>query len=234
MLSIETAVKWAEAIAADNSHGYSQVHRNSPDYDCSSFVGTALSNAGFAVSQYSTTRNLEAQLVKAGFKKCSSPWKRGDIHLAAGHHVTMSTDATHIVHASQSETGGIDGKTGDQTGKEICVRSYYDLPYSNLVHYRYSGSGGDQHFGYAHESNWTVDGAASFSKNIAGAYHINDPAGYHLRTGASQNKTSIMVLPQGTSVRNYGYYTGNWYLVALVKNGKQYTGYVYKGGLTRG
>ena len=234
MPSIETAVKWAEAIAADDSHGYSQVHRNSPDYDCSSFVGTALSNAGFAVSKYSTTRNLEAQLIKAGFKKCSRPWKRGDIHLAAGHHVTMSTDATNIVHASQSETGGIDGKTGDQTGKEICVRSYYDLPYSNLVHYRYGSSGGEHHGGNAQKSDWSVDSAASFSYHIAGAYHINDPAGYHLRTGASQNKTSIMILPQGTSVRNYGYYTGNWYLVVAVKNGKQYIGYVYKDGLTRG
>nr|DAJ75305.1 MAG TPA: peptidoglycan hydrolase [Caudoviricetes sp.] len=234
MPNIETAVKWAEAIAADNSHGYSQVHRNGPDYDCSSFVGTALSNAGFAVSQYSTTRNLEAQLVKAGFKKCSSPWKRGDIHLAAGHHVTMSTDATHIVHASQSETGGINGKTGDQTGKEICVRSYYDLPYSNLVHYRYGGaSKADSDLNYD-ISVLTVEGAAKFNKAIAGVYHINDPAGYHLRTGASQSKKSIMVLSQNTSVRNYGYYTGNWYLVALVKNGKQYTGYVYKDGLTRG
>lgn len=71
--------------------------------------------------------------------KCGKPWKRGDIHLAAGHHVTMSVDANRIVHASQSENGGIDGQTGDQTGKEICVRSYYDLPYENTVHYRYAG-----------------------------------------------------------------------------------------------
>lgn len=233
MPSIETAVSWAEGIAADDKHGYSQVNRNGPDYDCSSLVATALSNGGFAVSKYSTTRNLENQLVKCGFQKCSAPWKRGDVHLAAGYHVTMSTDATHIVHASQSENGGIDGQTGDQTGKEICVRSYYDLPYSNLVHYRYSGNGGDKDFN-APESNWKVEGAAKFDKSIAGVYHINDPAGYHLRTGAGTNKTSIMVLPEKTSVRNYGYFTGNWYLVALVKNGKQYTGYVNKAGLSRG
>ena len=69
-------------------------------------VGTALAKAGFPVSQYSTTRNLGEQLVNAGFVKCSKPWKRGDIHLAAGHHVTMSVDANRIVHASQSENGG--------------------------------------------------------------------------------------------------------------------------------
>lgn len=140
MPMIETAVSWAEHIADDNSHGYSQVNRDGPDYDCSSFVGTALSKARFAVSKYSTTRNLESQLIKCGFKKCHAPWKRGDIHLAAAHHVTMSTDASHIVHASQSENGGIDGETGDQTGREICVRPYYDLPYENTVHYRYIGN----------------------------------------------------------------------------------------------
>ena len=136
MSKIENAVAWAERIAADDRHGYSQVHRNSPDYDCSSFVGTALAKAGFPVSIYSTTRNLGEQLEKSGFVKATKPWRRGDIHLAAGHHVTMSVNASHIVHASQSENGGIDGKTGDQTGKEICVRSYYDLPYLNTVHYR--------------------------------------------------------------------------------------------------
>lgn len=68
MPKIETTVSWAEQIAADNSHGYSQVNRNGPDYDCSSFIGTALSKTGFAVSKYSTTRNLESQLIKCGFK----------------------------------------------------------------------------------------------------------------------------------------------------------------------
>lgn len=219
MLNIETAVSWAEQIAADNRHGYSQVHRNDPDYDCSSFVGTALSNAGFAVSKYSTTRNLESQLIKCGFKKCNAPWKRGDIHLAAGHHVTMSTDASHIVHASQSENGGIDGQTGDQTGREICVRPYYDLDYSNLVHYRYTG-------------NDEPESARSFSRKIAGAYHTNDR--YNLRVGAGMNKRVILTLPTGTGVRNYGYYTGEWYLVKAVVDGCTYTGYVAKEGLTRG
>lgn len=35
MSKIENAVAWAEQIAADDQHGYSQVHRNGPDYDCS-------------------------------------------------------------------------------------------------------------------------------------------------------------------------------------------------------
>lgn len=229
MPKIEKAVLWAIAIAADDTHGYSQLHRNSPDYDCSSFVGTALSKAGFAVSKSSTTRNLESQLIKCGFKKCNAPWKRGDIHLAAGHHVTMSTDASHIVHASQSENGGIDGQTGDQTGSEICIRSYYTLPYSNLVHYRYKGNDEPQNITPAADN---PEPARSFDREIAGAYHTNDR--YNLRVGAGMDKRVILTLPTGTGVRNYGYYTGEWYLVKAVVDGCAHTGYVAKEGLTRG
>lgn len=229
MPKIETAVAWAEQIAADDRHGYSQPHRNGPDYDCSSMIGTALSNARFAVSKDSTTRNLESQLIKCGFKKCQAPWKRGDIHLAAGHHVTMSTDASHIVHASQSENGGIDGETGDQTGREICVRSYYRLPYSNLVHYRYKGNDEPQNIT---QSAIKPESARSFNREIAGAYHTNDR--YNLRVGAGMNKRVILTLPTGTGVRNYGYYTGEWYLVKAVVDGCTYTGYVAREGLTRG
>lgn len=230
MSKIENAVAWADQIAADDRHGYSQLHRNGPDYDCSSFVGTALAQAGFPVSQYSTTRNLGAQLEKAGFVKAEKPWRRGDIHLAAGHHVTMSVDANRIVHASQSENGGIDGQTGDQTGKEICVRSYYDLPYENIVHYRYAGENENKQNVI---ERWNkIDSARSFDRKIAGAYHTNDR--YNLRVGAGMNKTVILTLPAGTGVRNYGYYTGEWYLVKAVVNGIVYTGYVAKEGLTRG
>jgi hypothetical protein len=231
MKKIENAVEWAEQIAADDRHGYSQVHRNSPDYDCSSFVGTALAKAGFPVSIYSTTRNLGEQLENAGFVKCGKPWKCGDIHLASGHHVTMSVDATHIVHASQSENGGIDGQTGDQTGKEICVRSYYDLPYENTVHYRYAGAE-DEPPKNVMERWYKTESARSFDRRIAGAYHTNDR--YNLRVGAGMDKTVILTLPTGTSVRNYGYYTNEWYLVKAVVNGIVYTGYVAKEGLTRG
>lgn len=230
MSKIENAVAWAEQIAADDRSGYSQVHRNGPDYDCSSLIGTALAKAGFPVSPYSTTRNLGAQLEKAGFVKAEKPWRRGDIHLSAGHHVTMSVDANRIVHASQSENGGIDGQTGDQTGKEICVRSYYDLPYENAVHYRYVVK--NEKPQKPIEKCSKTESARSFDRTIAGAYHTNDR--YHLRVGAGMDKTVILTLPAGTSVRNYGYYTGKWYLVKAVVNGIVYTGYVAKEGLTRG
>lgn len=230
MGDMNAAVSWMERIAADDRHGYSQIRRNGPDYDCSSFVGTALARAGFPVSKYSTTRNLGEQLEACGFVRCGKPWKRGDIHIAAGHHVTMSTDASRIVHASQSETGGIDGQTGDQTGREICVRSYYDLPYDNVVHYRYVGAKTKPQ--KVPEKAVKTEMALGFNKKIAGAYHTNDR--YNLRVGAGTNKTIILTLPTGTAVRNYGYYTRDWYLVKTVVQGISYTGYIFKEGLTRG
>ncbi len=140
MSKIETAVSFMEAIARDNSHGYDQAHRNGPNYDCSSLVGTALHKAGFNVNSGSTTRNLREQLLKNGFKAIAidSPRKRGDIFLKEGHHVVMCIDAKNIVHASINEKGKTTGgKTGDQTGKEICTRSFYTYKGGWDYHFRY-------------------------------------------------------------------------------------------------
>ena len=136
MPNIFKAVQFMIDLANDDSHGYDQTHRNGPDYDCSSSVGTALHNAGFNVSPYSWTGNLKKQLLACGFTECKAPWKSGDIHLAEGHHVCMSIDQTRIAHASINEKGTTTGgKTGDQTGREICIREYYDYPWN--IHLRY-------------------------------------------------------------------------------------------------
>ena len=42
MPNIMKAVNFMIDTANDNTHGYDQIHRNGPDYDCSSLVGTAL------------------------------------------------------------------------------------------------------------------------------------------------------------------------------------------------
>ena len=144
MPDIEKAVKYMEDIANDDSHGYAQDNRGgNPDYDCSSLVGTALNVAGFNVSKGSTTRNLYQQMINCGFKEIAidAPRKRGDVFLSVGHHVVMCTDADNIVHASLNENGGIkNGQPGDQTGKEICIRSYYNHKNGWNYHLRYESS----------------------------------------------------------------------------------------------
>lgn len=241
MGNMNKAVSWAIGIARDDSHGYDQENRNSPDYDCSSFVGTALYNAGFPVSPYSTTRNLVPQLRAAGFVDCKPPYKKGDIHITPGHHVVMSIDASSIVHASINEKNDITGgKTGDQTGREICTRSFYTPQYGWGYHLRYAGGKSDSsaggNTGSSAGGNTLVKktcskSAASFDKAKAGAYRTTDRL--HIRDGAGKGYRSLGVLPEGASVRNYGYYTKEWYLVVAVVGNVQYTGFCHKDFLVR-
>ena len=229
MGDLNKAVSWAVGIARDDSHGYDQEHRNGPDYDCSSFAGTALHNAGFPVSPYSTTRNLVPQLRAAGFVDCKPPYKKGDIHITPGHHVVMSIDASSIVHASINEKNDITGgKTGDQTGREICTRSFYTPQYGWGYHLRYAGSSA----GCKTLVKKTCSkSAASFDRAKAGAYRTTDRL--HIRDGAGTGYRSLGVLPKGASVRNYGYYTKEWYLVVAVVGNVQYTGFCHKDFLVR-
>lgn len=142
MGDIEKAVKWAIDTANDNTHGYDQVRRNSPDFDCSSFVATALNYAGFNVPKSAYTGNLLKYLLSVGFKQVSLSAKRerGDIFLTPYKHVVLCVDSVHIVHASINEKGTTKGgKTGDQTGKEICTRKFYTPRYGWKYHLRYGG-----------------------------------------------------------------------------------------------
>lgn len=138
---IMKAVRFMLDTAADDTHGYDQKDRYGPDYDCSSLVAAALHWAGFAVSPYSWTGNLEGQLRSEGFVDCAPPWKAGDVHLKPKHHVAMSVNEAQVAHASINEKGGtVGGMTGDQTGREVCVRDYYDYPGGWDVHLRYPSS----------------------------------------------------------------------------------------------
>ena len=143
MPNIMKALQFMLDVANDNSHGYDQTKRNGPDYDCSSLVGTALKEGGFNVSPYSWTGNLRSQLLECGFKQIpvNDSRKAGDIFLTEGKHVVMCVDANTIVHASINEKGtATGGKSGDQTGKEICTRSFYAPSYGWKFHFRYTGA----------------------------------------------------------------------------------------------
>ena len=141
MPSIDKAVENALKIAADDSHGYDQEERlGNPDFDCSSFVSRCLKDAGFKVAADSWTGNLYEQLIKCGFKNIQDKSiKAGDIFLTPNRHVVIAVSPTKIAHASLNEKGGITGgKPGDQTGKEICVRSFYTPSYGWKYHLRYT------------------------------------------------------------------------------------------------
>lgn len=140
MPDIKKAVETAKKIAADNSHGYDQEERlGDPDYDCSSFVAKCLRDAGFNVAKDSWTGNLYSQLIRCGFKNIKDDSiKAGDIFLTPEKHVVIAVSPSKIAHASINEKGKITGGIpGDQTGKEICTRSFYTPSYGWKYHLRY-------------------------------------------------------------------------------------------------
>lgn len=145
---IENAVTMAEAIALDDTHGYDQVDRwGNPNYDCSGLVINCLENAGIQAKQKGATYtgNMPEVLPNIGFKNViasvnlstGSGMKRGDVLLGNGHTAFYCGNGK-LVHASINEKGTTTGgKSGDQTGREICIRSYYNKPWKYV--YRYTG-----------------------------------------------------------------------------------------------
>lgn len=135
---IESAISWAIAIANDDSHGYSQDGNKrwgNPDYDCSSFVITAFRQAGIPLNS-TFTGDMKQDFLNHGFKQVNvRDRQRGDVLLNESRHTALYIGEGRMVHASSSETGGKYGKDGDQTGREICIRSYYDYPWTTCLRY---------------------------------------------------------------------------------------------------
>ena len=142
MLNIDKATSWIKSIALDDSHGYSQINRYGPDYDCSSLVTAALIEGGADIPKELTTYTMLPYLKKIGYKIVSvGNCEKGDIFLSVRHHVVMAIDNKQIVTASIDENGTIIGKrSGDQTGREIYIRNYYVPSYGWDYHLRYAGS----------------------------------------------------------------------------------------------
>lgn len=153
MGKIENATQWMINLANDNSHGYDQTYRwgQYGDYDCSSAVITAWETAGVPVKSNGATYtgNMRSVFLKCGFSDVTSSivlsngsgLQRGDVLLNSSSHTAMYIGNAQIVHASINENGTTTGgKAGDQTGKEICTRSYYNKPWDYVLRYNEGSS----------------------------------------------------------------------------------------------
>lgn len=144
--TINKAVAWAVGIADDPAHGYDQSSRWGADYDCSSFVISAWQQAGVPVrtSGASYTGNMYAAFLRCGFKDVTKQvnlatgagLEKGDVLLNKANHTEMYVGGGQNVKASINEKGTTTGgMTGDQTGREIYIGSYYNYPWDCVLRY---------------------------------------------------------------------------------------------------
>lgn len=147
MTITESAAVFMEQAAADDSHGYDQGSRWGPDYDCSSLVISAWRAAGVPLS-CSYTGDMRGDMLRRGFEDVTSyvnlsggeGLERGDVLLNERHHTALYLGGGELAHASCNENGGArGGRSGDQTGREVCVRPYYDYPWDCVL--RFTGDG---------------------------------------------------------------------------------------------
>ena len=136
----DTAVAWARAIAADDSHGYDQAKRWRQDYDCSCLVITCYKMAGVPLAS-TYTGNMLSDFLNHGFKDVKNEvnivtgagLEVGDVLLNVVHHTAICVGNGQMAEAAGNEIGGVTGgKTGDQTGREIAVNPYHDCGWGTI------------------------------------------------------------------------------------------------------
>jgi hypothetical protein len=244
MSKIEKYTVFAEGIAKDDSHGYDQTHRNGkPDYDCSALVCEAVQRSGIKVKDAgaSYTGNMLKAFKKCGFKDVTKEvtlstakgMKRGDILLAVGKHTAIFCGNKKMVDARINEKGTIKGgKAGDQTGHEIEIHNYINQGWTNVLRYeepeqKSTGSAKTETKKTEVKSYKASEYAQHKSDLLVGTYTTT--AKLNMRHGAGTDKQSMIVLPKGTKVTCYGYYSKSagikWLYVFAVIGKKQYTGF---------
>ena len=137
--AIRSAMDWAIAIAADDSHGYSRKTRwGNPNYDCSSLVISAWQAAGVPVKEAGAgyTGNMKSAFTKVGFQWIPGnvnvkDLKPGDVLLNPNSHTEMYIGDGMTVGAH----GDKDGRNGDSGGGEISVAKVHNFGWEGVLRY---------------------------------------------------------------------------------------------------
>lgn len=152
-----------EHLCIDSAHGYSQPNRqgigtggsigetitlsdgtkvgiSKGDRDCSSAVIECIKALGLPTGGAYYTGDMRSKLVSTGNWQVlsASTWssaKRGDILLNDNKHVAMALGNGKLGEFVRSETGGITGKVGDQTGYEAYIHDLYNDNWKCVLRY---------------------------------------------------------------------------------------------------
>lgn len=157
------------------------------DRDCSSAVCEAweLALAGTAweskITRYNWTGGMRSMFVGSGlfsWKPMSFDAARRDVYLDEENHTAMcvqnDSSADLLAEFSISETGGIDGTPGDQTGRESWVHAYYEA-WDGILHYNGKADGGAAASGGTSGGKAPSDDVSELAqKVIAGVYGNGD------------------------------------------------------------
>ena len=171
---VEQYTQEAINIANDNSHGSSNSSRWGPDYDCASLVITVVQNAGIPVRSRGATYtgNMRNVFLSCGFQdvtgSCNlssgSGMVRGDILLNDSAHAAIFVGSGKVVHARTSEGNEM---TGDQSGNEIRVQSYWNYPWSIVL--RFAGDNSSSNSTVAKDTNVPITTSTNLKKGSKGA-----------------------------------------------------------------
>jgi peptidoglycan hydrolase-like protein with peptidoglycan-binding domain len=164
---IEDAVAWAIETANDQSHGYSQADRWGPDYDCSSFVINAFEQAGVSLREAgaSYTGNMRGPMISCGFVDVTYSigldsgygLQPGDVLLNYAAHTCICIGGGKVANCRTDEGHP---QSGDQSGNEIRIQSYWNFPWDCVL--RYKGS----HIGSNVSGPDTLPGAAAQPRTV--------------------------------------------------------------------
>lgn len=159
MLKKQVAVELTKHLVTHKWHGYSQVSRwgdgegvcnvtvdgktyqvNQGDRDCSSAIISAFEAAGISCGGATYTGNMRQCMCATGnfrWHEMTEGYIAGpaDVYLNEANHTAMCLTSVpnELMEFSISETGGIDGAEGDQTGRESLIRAYYDYPWDGIL-----------------------------------------------------------------------------------------------------
>lgn len=177
--------------------------------DCSSLQNVAAVASGSGATYGSngwTTSTMKAALVALGYKIITaSTYLTSSAYCVRG--------AIYVNSGSHTVTGLDNGANASKTLVAAGISSG-------------TGSSGSSS-GSRSAARVKVESAKSFDKSLAGAYKTK--GSLYLRAGAGKNKPDLVIMPNNTTVRNYGYYTlvdgTKWLYVQTVVNGVTYTGF---------